>query len=188
MFWESRSHIQWKNFNICDDVQLHCFLPVVSKGPNMIKSEKRKSTMVIFFFAARPHVIWSFWPPMGQGITMWTPTGQFHNFPFLPNYHPPLHYGNFWQLLITFRGYMQVGEFLCKYSFIRNLYLYWIYAANNLGNECQLNIYVWVHIYWTKKMWDNSSRQLHCAGLLLTHPEHLIKNEGDPERTMLALM
>ena len=32
-----------------------------------------------------------------------------------------------------------------EYSFIRNLYLYLIYAANNLGNECQLNIYVWVH-------------------------------------------
>ena len=48
------------------------------------------------FFAARPHVIWSFWPPMGQGITMWTPTGQFQNFPFLPNYHPPLLKGDFW--------------------------------------------------------------------------------------------
>ena len=24
----------------------------------------------------------------------------------------------------------------------RNIYLYWIYAANSLGNICQLNVYV----------------------------------------------
>merc|ERR1712051_344331 len=60
------------------------------KGPKRRKSENRKSTMVIFFFAARPHVIWSFWSQISQGITMWTPTCQLQNFPFLPNYHPPL--------------------------------------------------------------------------------------------------
>ena len=57
------------------------------KGPKCRKSENRKSTMVIFFFAARPHVIWS---QIGQGITMWTPTCQFQTFLFLPNYYPPL--------------------------------------------------------------------------------------------------
>ena len=43
----------------------------------------------------------------------------------------------------------KLGEFLCtlrkqgwgKYIF-RIKYLYWIYSANNLGNICQLNIYV----------------------------------------------
>ena len=32
----------------------------------------------------------SFWFKIYQVITMWTPTHQFHNFPFLLNYHPPL--------------------------------------------------------------------------------------------------
>ena len=27
-------------------------------------------------------------------------------------------------------------------TFLENAYLYWIYAANNLGSMCQLNIYV----------------------------------------------
>ena len=49
------------------------------KGPKCRKSENRKSTMVIFFFEARPHVIWSFWSQIGQGITMWTPTRQFQH-------------------------------------------------------------------------------------------------------------
>ena len=32
--WKS---YEMKNINICDNVQLHCFLPVIPKGPNITK-------------------------------------------------------------------------------------------------------------------------------------------------------
>ena len=49
----------------------------------------------------------------------------------------------------TLGGWMWVGVFLCAlrvhvwgmYNF-RNIYLYWIYDANNLGSICHLKIYV----------------------------------------------
>ena len=54
----------------------------------------------------------------------------------------PAHYGNFWQ---HFGDACKLESFCAEYSFLQHLYLSWIYAASNLGNECQLNIYVWVH-------------------------------------------
>ena len=51
------------------------------------------------------------------------------------------HYGNFWQ---HFGDACKLKSLCAEYSFLLNLYLYWIYAlcSNNLGNEFQLNVYV----------------------------------------------
>ena len=60
-------------------------------------------------------------------------------------------HGYFWHIMVPFGNFCQhfgdackLKSFCAEFSFLQNLYLYWIYAANNLGNECQLNIYVWV--------------------------------------------
>ena len=39
---------------------------------------------------------------------------------------------------------MQVGWFLWGNICISNIYLCWIYAANNFGSICKLNVYVGV--------------------------------------------
>ena len=96
--WASLDNVFWSS-EVISNEKTSMFVTMFSctifsqwphKGPNCQNSENLKSPKVIFFFGARHHVIWSFWSQIDQLITMWTPTHQFQNFQFLPDYHPPL--------------------------------------------------------------------------------------------------
>ena len=81
--------------------------------------------------------LWQLFAAYGNLWQLMATDGNFWQLMATDSYY----YGNFWQ---HFGDACKLESLCAEYSFLLNLYLYWIYAlcSNNLGNEFQLNVYV----------------------------------------------